>query len=117
MPTPAGVAARLRMRLPYYPRLLLALTIDTCSKSNAGWYNEHLPHTSLKGVTPNEIYFKRFPANRKPRIEPRPKWPRGSPCALPHALVAGQPGARFDVEVEHVDGHSHLPIIRLRRAA
>jgi hypothetical protein len=105
------------MRLPYYPRLLLALTIDTCSKSNAGWYNEHLPHTSLKGVTPNEIYFKRFPANRKPRIEPRPKWPRGSPCALPHALVAGQPGARFDVEVEHVDGHSHLPIIRLRRAA
>jgi len=30
-----------------------------------GWYNEHRPHTTLKGTTPNEIYFKRFPANRK----------------------------------------------------
>jgi hypothetical protein len=82
-----------------------------------GWHNEHRPHTSLKGATPNEIYFKRFPANRKPRIEPRPKWPRGSPCALPHALVGGKPGARFDMKVEHVDGRLELPIIRLRRAA
>jgi hypothetical protein len=47
----------------------------------------------------------------------RPKWPRGSPCARPHALVAGKPGAQFDVEVEHVDGHAHLPIVRPRRAA
>ncbi len=86
-------------------------------RSLVGWYNEHRPHTSLKGATPNEIYFKRYPANRKPRIEPRAKWPRGSPCARPHALVAGKPGARFDVEVEHVDGRPQLPIIRLRRAA
>jgi transposase InsO family protein len=85
--------------------------------SLVGWYNEHRPHTTLKGATPNEVYFKRFPANRKPRIEPRSKWPRGSPCALPNALVGGNPGARFDMEVEHVGGHSQLPIIRLRRAA
>jgi len=57
------------------------------------------------------------PANRRPRIEPRPQWPRGSLRALPNALVAGKPGARFDVEIEHVDGHAHLPIIRLLRAA
>jgi hypothetical protein len=82
-----------------------------------GWYNEHRPHTTLKGATPNERYFKRFPANRKPRIEPRPKWPRGSPCARPHALVAGRPGTQFDMQVEHIDGHKQLPIIRLRRAA
>ena len=82
-----------------------------------GWYNDHRAHTKLNGATPNERYFKRFPANRKPRIEPRAGWPRGSPCALPHSLVAGKPGARFDIEVEHVDGHSQLPIIRLRRAA
>ena len=82
-----------------------------------GWYNEHRPHTTLKGATPEEIYFKRFPANRKPRIEPRPNWPRPSPCARPHALVGGDPGARFNIEVEHVDGQPQLPIIRLRRAA
>ena len=82
-----------------------------------GWYNEQRPHSTLKGATPNEVYFVRFPANRKPRIEPRPRWPRGSPCALPHALVAGKPGSRFNIEVEHVDGLAQLPIIRLRRAA
>jgi putative transposase len=82
-----------------------------------GWYNEHRPHMTLGGMTPDEVYFKRFPAQRRPRIEPRLAWPRGSPCALPHALVAGKPGARFDVEVEHLSGHAHLPIIRLRRAA
>jgi len=81
------------------------------------WYNQHRPHSSLGGKTPDEVYFHRFPANRRPRLEPRSVWPRGSPCALPHALVAGKPGARFDVEVEHVAGHAHLPIVRLRRAA
>jgi putative transposase len=81
------------------------------------WYNQHRPHSSLGGKTPDEVYFHRFPANRRPRLEPRSVWPRGSPCALPHALVAGKPGARFDVDVEHVAGHAHLPILRLRRAA
>lgn len=59
----------------------------------------------------------RVPANRRPRIEPRPHWPRGSPCALPNALVAGKPGARFNFEVGHFDGHRQLPIVKLRRAA
>ena len=85
--------------------------------SLVGWHNEHRPHTTLNGCTPNERYLKRFPANRRPRVEPRPNWPRGSPCALPHALVAGKPGARFDVEVERLNGYEQLPVIRLRRAA
>jgi hypothetical protein len=85
--------------------------------SLVGWHNEHRPHATLKGATPNEIYFKRFPANRKPRIEPRPNWPRRSPCARPYSLVAGKPGARFNIEVEHLDGQAALPIIRLQRAA
>jgi hypothetical protein len=82
-----------------------------------GWYNEHRPHFGLGGRTPNEIYFGRFPAHRRPRIEPRPYWPRASLCARPQVLVAGRPGARFHVELERIDGQLHLPIIRLRRAA
>ncbi len=43
------------------------------------WYNEHRPHQTLNGMTPNEVYSKeKFPANRRPRTEPRKGWPRGS---------------------------------------
>src|SRR5262249_555010 len=51
------------------------------------WYNQHRPHSTLGGKTPDEVYSQRFPANRRPRLEPRSVWPRGSPCALPQALV------------------------------
>ncbi|PHS03760.1 MAG: hypothetical protein COA78_17345 [Blastopirellula sp.] len=40
----------------------VSLTID--------WYNEHRPHTTLKGKTPNEVYFSRPAANERPRFEP-----------------------------------------------
>jgi hypothetical protein len=80
------------------------------------WNNQHRPHSALGGKTPDEVYFRRFPGNRRPRLEPRPGWPRGSPCALPRVLIAGKSGVRFDVEVERIAGHAHLPIIRLRRA-
>jgi hypothetical protein len=85
--------------------------------SFVAWHDEYRPHMTLNGKTPAEVYFQRFPANRRPRIEPRAQWPRGSPCALPNALVAGTSGARFDVEVEHLDGHVQLPIVSLCRAA
>ena len=46
----------------------------------------------------DEVYFGTFlPANRKPRYEPRAKWPRGSPCARSWALVRGSP-ATADAE-------------------
>jgi putative transposase len=35
------------------------------------WYNQHRPHSTLGGKTPDEVYFQRFPANRCPRLEPR----------------------------------------------
>jgi len=81
------------------------------------WYNEFRPHMRLDGSTPNEVYFGQSPANRCPRIEPRQDWPRGSHCAKPNTLVAGQPGNRFNLEVGYYYGRRHLPIISLRRAA
>jgi transposase InsO family protein len=81
------------------------------------WYNKHRPHTTLGGKTPHEVYEKRFPGNRKPRVEPRPRWPRGSPCARPQTLVAGKPGDRFNVIVSYQGKRRHLPIMSLSRAA
>lgn len=82
------------------------------------WYNEHRPHITLDGKTPNEVYFGvKFPENRRPRIEPRKDWPRGSPCAKPQSLVAGQPGDRFRLEIEYLQGRRQLPIVSLKRVA
>ncbi|UCE59913.1 MAG: transposase [Phycisphaerales bacterium] len=81
------------------------------------WYNEHRPHTTLEGKTPNEVYFRQRPASRRPRIEPREQWPRRASCARPRTLVAGQPGDDFTLEVHFHDGRRHLPIVSLKRAA
>jgi hypothetical protein len=51
------------------------------------------------------------------RFEPRLRWPRGSPCARPHALVRGKPGAKLTLEVSFHAGRKHLPIVTLHRAA
>ncbi len=83
----------------------------------ADWYNEHRPHETLAGRTPNEVYHARFPDHRRPRYEPRPRWPRGSPCAKPWAVIRGRPGARLELEVSFHAGRKHLPIVTLRRAA
>jgi transposase InsO family protein len=77
-----------------------------------GWYNEHRPHTTLSGCTPNERYFRHKPANRQPRWEPRP-----SPCAKPNTLVKGQPGATLTLEIEFADDENRLPVVTLNRAA
>ncbi len=81
------------------------------------WYNVWRPHMTLRGRTPNEVYFGQRPANRRPRIEARRHWPRGSRCAKPQTLVAGRPGDRFTLEVEYHGGQRHLPMVKLQRAA
>ena len=81
------------------------------------WYNGERAHTTLGGRTPNEVYFHRRPANRRPRIEPRQKWPRGSPCAKPRTLVAGKPGDECTLRVDFQKGRRHLPVVTLKRAA
>jgi hypothetical protein len=81
------------------------------------WYNEWRPHTALEGRTPNEVYFRLRPVNRRPRIEPRARWPRRSPCARPRTLIAGQPGDRFTLDIKFLGGQRHLPVVSLKRAA
>jgi putative transposase len=81
------------------------------------WYNADRPHSRFGARTPDEIYFGKFPACRKPRFEPRERWPRRSPCAGPHALVRGRPGAVLDLVVERRGGCQHLPVVSLRRVA
>lgn len=81
------------------------------------WYHAHRPHTALGGRTPNEVYFHRFPAHRRPRFEPRPRWPTGSPCVRPWALVKGKPGVELELEVTYYAERRRLPIAQLRAAA
>jgi len=81
------------------------------------WYNAERPHTRLNGRTPDEVYFNRFPACRKPRYEPRTRWRRRSKCAGVQALVRGQPGALLELSVAYRGDRKHLPIVTLRRVA
>ncbi len=81
------------------------------------WYNEHRPHMTLEGKTPNEVYYLRPAANEQPRFEPRECWPVESPCAKPQVEVDGDPGDAIILELDCLQGRRHLPIIRSRRAA
>jgi len=81
------------------------------------WYNRFRPHTYLGGRTPEERYGRIPAACRRPRFEPRPRWPRDSPCASPQAKVRGNPGVRLQLVVDFHQGRGHLPIVTLKRVA
>ena len=55
--------------------------------------------------------------NRIMRFEPRPGWPRASPCTRPQVLVKGQPGVQLDMTVEFSGRRRHLPRVTITRAA
>jgi hypothetical protein len=80
------------------------------------WYNDHRPHTTLEVRTPNEVYHDLPPACEQPRFEPRPRWPRISPCASPQAPMKSTRGA-VHIRIDFLHGRKHLPIITLKLAA
>jgi hypothetical protein len=71
------------------------------------WYNADLPHTTLEGATPDEIYFARRPACGQPRFE----------CRDRRRSFKGQPGVCLELVVEFVADRRHLPRVQLTRAA
>jgi hypothetical protein len=81
------------------------------------WYNGHRPHDTLQAATPDEVYRGLTPACMKPRFEPRPRWPRDSPCAGAQTTIRGRPGVCVEFNVRYLAGRKHLPIVSLKRVA
>jgi transposase InsO family protein len=104
----------------YTRQILIPLTHRVMRREIAlyvTWYNRHRPSTALGGKTPFEVYGHLPPANSKPRFEPRPLWPRHSPCASPQTGVSGARGTKLRLVVGYLEGRRHLPIIEVRKAA
>jgi transposase InsO family protein len=79
------------------------------------WYAAHRPHGSLGGATPGERLAGVLPANQRPGLEPRARYPlaRGDPAVPLRRRVQGE----LRLVVRLVEGRKHLPIVELREAA
>ena len=87
------------------------------TQSYVDWFNHHRPHAALGGRTPGEAYRRIAPANKRPRWEPRRRWPRDAHCARPTAKTRGDPSVYLELAVTYLDDQKHLPIVALKRAA
>ncbi len=101
-----------KITIPLRPDVMRAML-----KRYADWYHEFRPHQGLHGYTPNEVYHRRKPANKKPRFEPRSNWPADSPCARPQAKPKKKPADPLRLVVRFADHDETLPIVELKRAA
>jgi hypothetical protein len=75
------------------------------------------PHSGIGGRTPDERYRRTPAACRRPRFEPRARWPRDSLCAEPQAKVRGRCGEEVELVVDFLQDRRHLPVVMLKRAA
>lgn len=74
----------------------------------ARWYNEHRPHRSLGGATPDEVRRGVTPASSLPGFETRSRAPAGR-------RIRGRPGAVLALRVDYLERREHLPIVKLER--
>jgi putative transposase len=80
------------------------------------WYNEVRPHSSLGGATPDEVFRRRRPANRRRRFEPRARYPGRGACAAPWVQARTKIGARLDLVATPFRGAPHLAQVEIRPA-
>src|ERR1019366_1477629 len=73
-----------------------------------GWYNEVRPHSSMGDATPDEVFHRRRPANRRGRFEPRPRYPANGACAAPRVPARSKIGARLELVATSFRGARHL---------
>lgn len=110
----------LTMKNEFFRRTLVPLRrreFIRLSENYIDWYNRFRPHTTLHGRTPQERYLRIPAACRRPRFEPRPRWPIDSACASPQAKIRGQPGAVLNLIVSRHRGCKNLPVVSLNRVA
>jgi len=81
------------------------------------WYNEVRPHSSMDGATPDEVFHRRRPANRRRRFEPRARYPAKGACAAPWVPARAKIGARLELVATSFRGARHLAQVEIRRAS
>ncbi|MHB8861171.1 MAG: integrase core domain-containing protein [Pirellulaceae bacterium] len=93
-----AVVERFHRTLKELLRLTTIPEDQTTSERELGlitdWYNEHRPHETLDGKTPNEVHYSRPAASERPRSEPRGSRRR---CRLLSHTCAGYLGFRVDM--------------------
>jgi len=80
------------------------------------WYNEGRPHSSMGGATPDEVFHRRRPINRRRRFEPRPGYPATGACAAPRVPARAKIGARLELVATQFRGARHLAQVEIRQA-
>jgi transposase InsO family protein len=80
-----------------------------------GWYNEVRPHSSVGGATPDEVFHRQRPANRRRRFESRARYPAKGACAAPWAPVRAKIGERLELVATPFQGARHMAQIEIRR--
>jgi transposase InsO family protein len=96
------------LKMEHLKRTLIPFSAEKLARlieSYQRFYNEHRPHEALGGLTPDERH--KGVVLPRARFEPRALWP------LPPDVLVRR-GDDLVLEVEHVDGLRHLPVVSLR---
>jgi hypothetical protein len=73
------------------------------------------PHSSLADATPDEVFHRRRPANRRRRFESRPRYPANGACAAPRVPARSKIGDRLEMVATSFRGARHLAQVEIQR--